>query len=179
MSEHLIQIEQHGAVRLLRLNRPEALNAFTAAMLGQLRQALEAAAEDGATRCVLITGAGRAFSAGQDLSDPHVAGVQWGYGAMGNAAWRGPQLRDVLARAGVKPNAVEIWLDGADGPVLPTTPDFRKSLPLAKAMADETIIALSMNGAALPLLNGYPARLIAQYRHGVLPPQWLSRIEEI
>jgi 2-(1,2-epoxy-1,2-dihydrophenyl)acetyl-CoA isomerase len=60
-------------VRLLRLNRPEALNAFTAAMLGQLRQALESAAEDGGTRCVLITGAGRAFSAGQDLADPHVA----------------------------------------------------------------------------------------------------------
>lgn len=73
MSEHLIQIEQHGAVRLLRLNRPEALNAFTTGMLGQLRQALEAAAGDGGTRCVLITGAGRAFSAGQDLADPHVA----------------------------------------------------------------------------------------------------------
>jgi len=73
MSEALIQSEQHGAVRLLRLNRPEALNAFTAAMLGQLRQALEGAAEDGATRCLLITGAGRAFSAGQDLADPHVA----------------------------------------------------------------------------------------------------------
>lgn len=73
MSEQVIQIEQHGAVRLMRLNRPEALNAFTAAMLGQLRQALEAAAEDGGTRCVLITGAGRAFSAGQDLADPHVA----------------------------------------------------------------------------------------------------------
>jgi len=73
MSEVLIQGEQHGAVRLLRLNRPEALNAFTAAMLVQLRQALEAAAEDGAVRCVLITGAGRAFSAGQDLGDPQVA----------------------------------------------------------------------------------------------------------
>lgn len=73
MSEQLIQIEQHGAVRLLRLNRPEALNALTAAMLGQLRHALESAAGDGGTRCVLITGAGRAFSAGQDLSDPHVA----------------------------------------------------------------------------------------------------------
>ncbi|MBV8037875.1 enoyl-CoA hydratase-related protein [Roseateles sp.] len=73
MSEHLIQIEQHGAVRLLRLNRPEALNALTTGLLGHLRQMLEAAAEDGATRCVLMTGAGRAFSAGQDLSDPHVA----------------------------------------------------------------------------------------------------------
>lgn len=73
MSEHLIQIEQRGAVRLLWLNRPEALNAFTAPMLVQLRHALDAAAGDGETRCVLITGAGRAFSAGQDLGDPHVA----------------------------------------------------------------------------------------------------------
>lgn len=73
MSEQTILIEQHGAVRLLRLNRPEALNAFTTGMLGQLRMALEAAAADGQTRCVLITGAGRAFSAGQDLADPHVA----------------------------------------------------------------------------------------------------------
>ncbi|MBL8275579.1 MAG: enoyl-CoA hydratase/isomerase family protein [Pelomonas sp.] len=73
MPEQTIQIEQHGAVRLLRLNRPEALNAFTTGMLGQLRQALEGAAGDGDTRCVLITGAGRAFSAGQDLADPHVA----------------------------------------------------------------------------------------------------------
>lgn len=73
MSEQTILLEQLGAVRLLRLNRPEALNAFTTGMLGQLRQALEAAAADAATRCVLITGAGRAFSAGQDLADPHVA----------------------------------------------------------------------------------------------------------
>lgn len=73
MPEQTIQIEQHGAVRLLRLNRPEALNAFTTGMLGQLRQALEGAAGDADTRCVLITGAGRAFSAGQDLADPHVA----------------------------------------------------------------------------------------------------------
>ncbi len=73
MPEHMIQIEQQGAVRVLRLNRPEALNAFTTGMLGQLRQALEAAAADVPTRCVVITGAGRAFCAGQDLSDPHVA----------------------------------------------------------------------------------------------------------
>lgn len=73
MPEQLIQIEQHGQVVLLRLNRPQALNALTATMLGQLRQALETAALDAQTRAVLITGAGRAFSAGQDLADPHVA----------------------------------------------------------------------------------------------------------
>ena len=58
------------------------------------------------------------------LSSPHVAGVEWGYGAMGNAVWRGPRLKDVLAKAGVKAGALEVWLDGADSPVLPTTPDF-------------------------------------------------------
>ena len=75
------------------------------------------------------------------LSSPHVPGVEWGYGAMGNAVWRGPRLKDVLAKAGVKAGALEVWLDGADGPVLPTTPDFLKSLPMDKAMADEMIIA--------------------------------------
>ena len=94
------------------------------------------------------------------LSSPHVAGVEWGYGAMGSATWRGPRLKDVLAKAGVKAGAVEVWLDGADGPVLPTTPDFLKSLPLDKAMSDDVIIATTMNGEPLPHLNGYPARIV-------------------
>ena len=94
------------------------------------------------------------------LVQPHVPGVQWGNGAVGCATWQGPRLRDVLARAGVKTEAVEIWLDGADQPSLPGTPEYRKSLPLAKALADETIVATSMNGAPLPLLNGFPARVV-------------------
>ena len=94
------------------------------------------------------------------LSTPHVPGVQWGLGAMGNAVWRGPRLKDVLAKAGLKPDVVEIVIDGADGPVLIGTPDFVKSIPLAKAMDENTIIALQMNGEDLPHLNGYPARLI-------------------
>lgn len=73
MSDPLILVETHGAVRLLTLNRPAALNALTAQLLSQLRLALEGAAEDAAVRAVVLTGAGRAFSAGQDLADPHVA----------------------------------------------------------------------------------------------------------
>lgn len=65
-------VAQEGAVRLLTLNRPQALNAFTTGMLAQLRQALDDAAEDASVRAVLITGNGRAFCAGQDLSDPHI-----------------------------------------------------------------------------------------------------------
>ena len=65
-------ISTEGAVRVLTLNRPQALNAFTSGLLGQLRIALDEAAHDEAVRAVLITGAGRAFCAGQDLSDPHI-----------------------------------------------------------------------------------------------------------
>jgi DMSO/TMAO reductase YedYZ molybdopterin-dependent catalytic subunit len=94
------------------------------------------------------------------LSMPHVPGVQWGLGAMGNATWRGPRLKDVLTKAGLKAGIVEIVFDGADGAVLTGTPDFVKSLPLSKAMDENTIIALQMNGQPLPHFNGFPARLI-------------------
>ena len=110
------------------------------------------------------------------LSSPHVAGVQWAYGAMGSATWSGPRLKDVLAKVGVKAGAVEVWLDGADGPVLPTTPDFHKSLPMDKAMADETIIATTMNGQQLPHLNGYPARIVVP---GWTATYWMKHIVSI
>ena len=94
------------------------------------------------------------------FSNPHVPGVQWGSGAMGNAIWRGPRLKDVLARAQLRNDVVEIVYDGADSAPLNDTPDFIKSLPLAKANDDNTIIALRMNGEPLPHLNGFPARLV-------------------
>ncbi len=110
------------------------------------------------------------------LSSPHVAGVEWGYGAMGCATWRGPRLKDVLARAGLKGGAVEVWLDGQDGPVLPTTPDFHKSLPMDKAMADEVIVAVAMNGQPLPHLNGYPARVVVP---GWTATYWMKHVSNI
>src|SRR5712675_783522 len=94
------------------------------------------------------------------LFKPHVIGVQWGYGAMGCATWRGARLRDILDKVGVKKEAIEIVLDGADGPVVDKTPDFVKSIPAWKAMEDTTIVAYEMNGAPLPHLNGFPARLV-------------------
>ncbi len=110
------------------------------------------------------------------LVPSHVPGVQWGNGAMGCASWRGPRLRDVLARAGVKPDAVEVWLEGADSPVLPVTPAFHKSLPMAKALADETIVATSMNGGPLPLLNGFPARVVVP---GWTSTYWMKHVVRI
>jgi|SRR6185295_11490620 2-(1,2-epoxy-1,2-dihydrophenyl)acetyl-CoA isomerase len=72
MAESLVLIETVGAVRKLTLNRPAALNSFTSAMHRELRPALDAAADDPAVRCLVITGAGRGFCAGQDLNDPEV-----------------------------------------------------------------------------------------------------------
>lgn len=110
------------------------------------------------------------------LFDPHVAGVEWPDGAMGCALWHGPSLSEILKRAGVKSNAVEIWLSGADTTPLPTMPHFVKSIPLAKAMDQYTLVAMSMNNAPLPLLNGNPARLVVP---GWTGTYWTKHINHI
>jgi DMSO/TMAO reductase YedYZ molybdopterin-dependent catalytic subunit len=94
------------------------------------------------------------------LSDPHVPGVEWGIGAMGNARWKGVRLKDVLARAGLKKEAVEVAFNGADQGALDSTPDFVKSLPVWKATDENTLLAWQMNGAPLPHWNGAPVRLV-------------------
>ncbi|HEU5296088.1 MAG TPA: molybdopterin-dependent oxidoreductase [Burkholderiaceae bacterium] len=91
---------------------------------------------------------------------PHVPGVEWGVGAMGNALWRGVRLKDLLVRSGLKPTAVEVVFDGADTAAIDKTPDFVKSLPVEIALDDNTLIAFEMNGQPLPHWNGFPARLV-------------------
>ena len=110
------------------------------------------------------------------LSEPHVAGVEWGYGAMGNARWKGARLKDVLAKAGIKPDAVEISFDGAEGPALDKTPDFIKSLPLWKALDENVLIAYEMNGEPLPHQNGGPARIVVP---GWTATYWMKKIVAI
>jgi len=77
-TEPLVLVATHGPVRLLTLNRPAALNSFTAAMHAQLLSALDAAADDNAIRAVVITGAGRGFCAGQDLNDAGMVAADGG-----------------------------------------------------------------------------------------------------
>ncbi|HEY9448079.1 MAG TPA: molybdopterin-dependent oxidoreductase [Burkholderiales bacterium] len=110
------------------------------------------------------------------LFEPHVTGVEWGVGAMGNAVWRGVRLKDVLAKAGVKSSAVEIGFNGADHPALDKTPDFVKSLPLEVAMDENTLIAFEMNGKPLPHWNGFPARLVVP---GWTGTYWVKQLVSI
>ena len=73
MEEPLVLVSDEAGVRTLTLNRPKSLNSFTGAMHGELAAALDAASADSAVRCIVLTGSGRGFCAGQDLADPAVA----------------------------------------------------------------------------------------------------------
>ena len=110
------------------------------------------------------------------LSDPHVPGVEWGIGAMGNARWKGVRLKDVLARAGLKKEAVEIAFNGADQGALDSTPDFVKSLPVWKATDENTLVAWQMNGAPIPHWNGAPVRLVVP---GWTGTYWMKHLTSI
>jgi DMSO/TMAO reductase YedYZ molybdopterin-dependent catalytic subunit len=110
------------------------------------------------------------------LSNPHVVGVEWGYGAMGCARWKGARLKDVLEKAGLKKEAIEVAFDGADGPAVDKTPDFIKSIPVWKAIEDSTLIAYEMNGQPLPHWNGFPARIVVP---GWTGTYWMKHVVTI
>lgn len=110
------------------------------------------------------------------LFSPRVPGVQWGNGAMGNALWTGVRLRDVLQRAGVASDALEVVFRGADSAVLPSTPDFVKSIPIDRALDESTLIAFEMNGKPLPHWNGAPARLIVP---GWTGTYWMKHLTQL
>jgi DMSO/TMAO reductase YedYZ molybdopterin-dependent catalytic subunit len=110
------------------------------------------------------------------LVQPHVPGVEWGYGAMGCARWKGVRLKDLLDKAGLKKEAVEIVLNGADKGISDKTPDFIKSLPVWKAVEDTTLVAYEMNGQPLPHWNGFPARIVVP---GWTGTYWMKHVTSI
>jgi DMSO/TMAO reductase YedYZ molybdopterin-dependent catalytic subunit len=107
---------------------------------------------------------------------PRVAGGEWANGAMGNARWTGVRLKDVLDRAGVKAGAIQVRLNGLDDPGVPDGPDFKKSLQIDHARDGEVMIAFAMNGEQLPLLNGFPLRLVVP---GWYATYWVKAINDI
>lgn len=114
-------------------------------------------------------GNGRAFY------DPPMPGLQWTHGAVGNGRWRGVRLADVLRRAGVAASAREVLFEGADAP-LATMPDFQRSIPIAKALDQNTLLAFEMNGSPLPVKHGFPLRVIAPGWAGDSWVKWLTEI---
>src|SRR5712692_6134522 len=108
---------------------------------------------------------------------PRVLGGQWGDGAMGNAVWTGARLQDVLKAAGARQGALDVTFDGLDKPAFPSVPDFVKSLDVSRIMEDpDVIVAYEMNGQRLPMLNGFPARLVVP---GWYATYWVKNLSEI
>lgn len=111
------------------------------------------------------------------LFEPRVAGGEWANGAMGNARWTGVRLKDVLDKAGVKAGAVQVRFQGMDEPVVTGAPRFIKSLDIGHARDGEVMIAYGMNGEQLPLLNGFPLRLIVPGWYATYWVKMLNNIE--
>ena len=122
------------------------------------------------TAVIQCSGNGRSFF------EPRVAGGQWKNGAMGNVTWTGVRLKDILNMAGLKTGSADVAFNGLDSPVLPTTPDLIKSLPVDKAVEDDIMVAYEMNGEPLTMLNGFPARLVVP---GWYATYWVKSLSDI
>ncbi len=116
------------------------------------------------------SGNGRAFS------NPRVAGGQSGNGTMGCARWKGVRLKDVLGRAGVGAGARQVTFNGLDTPVNEKIPDFIKALNVDHALDGEVMLAYEMNREELPVLNGYPLRLVVPGYYGTY---WVKQVNDI
>ena len=131
---------------------------------------LEALPEVTVTAVLQCAGNGRA------LYTPRVPGVQWMHGAMGQAAWTGVRLRDLLQRAGLGEDALHVRLLGADLPFKPQVPEFARSIPIARALDPSTIVAYRMNGEPLSLAHGAPLRLVVPGWAGDHWVKWLTEL---
>ena len=115
-------------------------------------------------------GNGRAFQR------PKVPGVQWQKGGVSTGRFAGPRLRDLLDRAGVKPTGKHVMFRGLDE-VPGKVPPFVRSIPIDKALNDDTLIATHLNGAPLPKHNGFPARALTPGWIGAASCKWLTEIK--
>jgi DMSO/TMAO reductase YedYZ molybdopterin-dependent catalytic subunit len=113
---------------------------------------------------------------GRSFYQPRLPGAQWRFGSVGNGRWAGVRFRDVLEKAGLKDSAKEILFDGADVP-LGKMEDFRRTVPVKRALEPDTLLAFEMNGQPLPIEHGFPLRLIVPGWAGDSWVKWLQHIE--
>jgi DMSO/TMAO reductase YedYZ molybdopterin-dependent catalytic subunit len=109
---------------------------------------------------------------------PQTSGNPWGDGAISCAEWTGVRLKDLLQEVGIKDDAVYIGYYGKDLHLSgdPKKSSISRGVPMKKALEDETLIAWAMNGQDIPLMNGYPLRLVVGGWPGSTSGKWLDRI---
>ncbi|MEL6588959.1 MAG: molybdopterin-dependent oxidoreductase, partial [Bacteroidota bacterium] len=111
--------------------------------------------------------------------NPPAKGNQWTTGAVGSPIWTGVRLRDVLSDCGLKDDAVYIGYYGRDTHVSgdPDKVVISRGVPMSKALEDESLLAWAINDEDLPLMNGYPLRLVFGGWPASTSGKWLYRIE--
>lgn len=114
-------------------------------------------------------GNGRAFV------EPHVPGIQWQKGGVGNARFTGVRLGELLKRAGVKPTGKHVMFRGLDE-IPGKVPPFIRSIPIEKASDPNTLVATHMNGVVLTKHHGFPARALVPGWVGAASCKWLTEI---
>lgn len=152
---------------------------FRLQIQGHVKQALELSLDDIKTMLprVEIVAVNQCSGNSRGFSTPRVGGGQLGHGAMGNARWAGVSLKALLDKCGVKANAVDVAFRGLDEPVLPASPAYEKSLPIDHARDDDVMLAYAMNSEDLPMLNGFPLRLVVPGHFGTYWVKHVRRIE--
>ena len=115
---------------------------------------------------------------GRKEFNPPAKGNQWALGAVGCATWTGVRLKDVLQDVGLKDDAVYIGYYGKDTHLSgdASKVPISRGVPISKALEDESLIAWAMNGTDIPLLNGYPLRLVFGGWPASCSGKWLSKI---
>lgn len=110
--------------------------------------------------------------------NPRVAGAQWANGAMYNAMWTGVPLSRLLAHAGLTGKGTHVAFRSLEqgGGLYPPSATFEKVLPIDRANDGDVMVAYQMNDADMPLLNGYPVRLIVP---GWYSTYWVKMLTEI
>ena len=112
---------------------------------------------------------------GRVFFDPPVAGIQWRKGAVGTSKWTGVRLADLLKRAGAKSGMTHVHASGADRP-MGTQPPFVRQVPMAKALAPDTLVAYAMNDQPIPSAHGFPLRLVVPGWEGAYAIKWLNTL---
>ncbi len=154
------------------------LRSFRLRIGGEVRTPLSLSVSDLRTQfnAISVIAVNQCSGNSRSFFEPRVPGGQWKNGAMGNARWTGVRLRDLLDRAGVKEGALDVSFKGLDRPSRSPTPDFVKALSLDHARDGEVMVVYEMNGAELPMLNGFPLRLVVP---GWYATYWVKALNEV
>lgn len=164
---HLEAIPTSVDVRTFRLNVSGHVRKALLLSLDDLRSQFEPVSIIAVNQC---SGNSRSFF------EPRVPGGQWKNGAAGNARWTGVSVKSLLDRAQVKAGAVDVSFNGLDAAPLPSVADFVKALSIDHARDGEVMVAFAMNDQPLPMLNGFPLRLVVPGWYGTY---WVKALSDI